>query len=42
MLRTRVNGEVVQEDISANLLFPFGLLIADLRASSPSSPATSS
>ena len=29
-LRTRVNGEVVQEDSTANLLFPFGLLIADL------------
>jgi 5-oxopent-3-ene-1,2,5-tricarboxylate decarboxylase/2-hydroxyhepta-2,4-diene-1,7-dioate isomerase len=29
-LRTRVNGEVVQEDSSANLIFPFGLLIADL------------
>lgn len=30
VLRTRVNGEVVQEDVSANLLFPFGLLVADL------------
>ncbi len=29
-LRTRVNGELVQEDSSANLIFPFGLLIADL------------
>ena len=29
-LRTRVNGEVVQEDSTANLLFPFGLLVADL------------
>lgn len=29
-LRTRVNGEVVQEDSTANLLFSFGLLIADL------------
>jgi regulator of RNase E activity RraA len=29
-LRTRVNGEVVQEDSTANLLFDFGLLIADL------------
>lgn len=29
-LRTRVNGEVVQEDSTANLLFGFGLLIADL------------
>ncbi len=29
-LRTRVNGEVVQEDTSAGLLFPFGLLVADL------------
>jgi 2-keto-4-pentenoate hydratase/2-oxohepta-3-ene-1,7-dioic acid hydratase in catechol pathway/regulator of RNase E activity RraA len=29
-LRTRVNGEVVQEDSSANLIFPFGLLVADL------------
>ena len=29
-LRTRVNGEVVQEDSTANLLFPFSLLIADL------------
>ncbi len=30
VLRTRVNGEVVQEDAAANLLFPFGLLVADL------------
>jgi 5-oxopent-3-ene-1,2,5-tricarboxylate decarboxylase/2-hydroxyhepta-2,4-diene-1,7-dioate isomerase len=30
VLRTRVNGEVVQEDTGANLLFDFGLLIADL------------
>src|SRR5262245_32579252 len=30
ILRTRVNGEVVQEDSTANLLFGFGLLIADL------------
>lgn len=29
-LRTRVNGEVRQEDSTANLLFPFGLLVADL------------
>jgi 5-oxopent-3-ene-1,2,5-tricarboxylate decarboxylase / 2-hydroxyhepta-2,4-diene-1,7-dioate isomerase len=29
-LRTHVNGELVQEDSSANLLFPFGLLVADL------------
>ncbi len=29
-LRTRVNGEVVQEDTTANLIFPFGLLVADL------------
>jgi 2-keto-4-pentenoate hydratase/2-oxohepta-3-ene-1,7-dioic acid hydratase in catechol pathway/regulator of RNase E activity RraA len=29
-LRTRVNGAVVQEDSSANLIFPFGLLLADL------------
>lgn len=29
-LRARVNGEVVQEDSSANLLFDFGLLVADL------------
>ncbi len=29
-LRTRVNGEVVQEDSTANLIFPFGLLVADL------------
>ncbi len=30
ILRTRVNGEVVQEDSTASLLFPFGLLVADL------------
>jgi 5-oxopent-3-ene-1,2,5-tricarboxylate decarboxylase/2-hydroxyhepta-2,4-diene-1,7-dioate isomerase len=30
VLRTRVNGQVVQEDTSANLIFPFGLLVADL------------
>lgn len=30
VLRTRLNGEVVQEDVSANLVFPFGLLVADL------------
>ncbi len=29
-LRTTVNGEMVQEDTTANLLFPFGFLIADL------------
>jgi len=29
-LRTRVNGAVVQEDSTANLLFPFGQLVADL------------
>lgn len=29
-LRTRVGGEIVQEDTAANLLFPFGLLVADL------------
>jgi 2-keto-4-pentenoate hydratase/2-oxohepta-3-ene-1,7-dioic acid hydratase in catechol pathway/regulator of RNase E activity RraA len=29
-VRTRVNGVIVQEDSSANLIFPFGLLIADL------------
>ena len=29
-LRTLVNGEVEQDDSTANLLFPFGLLIADL------------
>jgi 2-keto-4-pentenoate hydratase/2-oxohepta-3-ene-1,7-dioic acid hydratase in catechol pathway/regulator of RNase E activity RraA len=29
-LRTRVNGEVVQEDTSANLIFTFGFLVADL------------
>ena len=29
-LRTRVNGELVQEDSSANLIFSFGMLVADL------------
>ena len=29
-LRTRVNGSVVQEDSTANLIFTFGLLVADL------------
>jgi 2-keto-4-pentenoate hydratase/2-oxohepta-3-ene-1,7-dioic acid hydratase in catechol pathway/regulator of RNase E activity RraA len=29
-LRTRVNGEVIQEDTTANLIFPFGFLVADL------------
>jgi 5-oxopent-3-ene-1,2,5-tricarboxylate decarboxylase / 2-hydroxyhepta-2,4-diene-1,7-dioate isomerase len=29
-IRTRIDGEVVQEDSTANLLFPFGLLVADL------------
>lgn len=29
-LRTRVNGEVIQEDSSANLIFSFGMLVADL------------
>jgi regulator of RNase E activity RraA len=29
-VRTRVNGEVVQEDVSSNLIFPFADLIADL------------
>ncbi len=29
-LRTRVNGAIVQEDSSANLIFPFGMLVADL------------
>ncbi len=29
-LRTLVNGEVVQEDSTANLIFPVGLLVADL------------
>jgi 5-oxopent-3-ene-1,2,5-tricarboxylate decarboxylase/2-hydroxyhepta-2,4-diene-1,7-dioate isomerase len=29
-LRTLVNGEVVQDDSTAGLLFPFGLLVADL------------
>ena len=30
VLRTRVNGEVVQEDVTANLIFSFARLIADL------------
>ena len=29
-LGTRVNGELIQEDSSANMIFPFGLLVADL------------
>jgi 2-keto-4-pentenoate hydratase/2-oxohepta-3-ene-1,7-dioic acid hydratase in catechol pathway/regulator of RNase E activity RraA len=29
-VRTRVNGTVIQEDSSANMIFPFGLLVADL------------
>ncbi len=29
-LRALVNGEVEQDDSTANLLFPFGLLVADL------------
>jgi 2-keto-4-pentenoate hydratase/2-oxohepta-3-ene-1,7-dioic acid hydratase in catechol pathway/regulator of RNase E activity RraA len=29
-LRTRVNGELIQEDSSANLIFSFGMLVADL------------
>jgi 5-oxopent-3-ene-1,2,5-tricarboxylate decarboxylase / 2-hydroxyhepta-2,4-diene-1,7-dioate isomerase len=29
-VRARVNGEVVQEDTTANVLFPFGMLVADL------------
>jgi 5-oxopent-3-ene-1,2,5-tricarboxylate decarboxylase / 2-hydroxyhepta-2,4-diene-1,7-dioate isomerase len=29
-LRTLVNGEVVQEDSTANMLFPFGFLVADI------------
>ena len=29
-LRTYVNGELVQEDSTANFIFPFGLLVADL------------
>ena len=29
-LRALVNGEVAQDDSTANLLFPFGLLVADL------------
>jgi 2-keto-4-pentenoate hydratase/2-oxohepta-3-ene-1,7-dioic acid hydratase in catechol pathway len=30
MLRTRVNGDVVQEASTADLIFPFGRLVADL------------
>ena len=30
VLRTRVNGAVVQEDTTANLIFGFGVLVADL------------
>jgi 2-keto-4-pentenoate hydratase/2-oxohepta-3-ene-1,7-dioic acid hydratase in catechol pathway/regulator of RNase E activity RraA len=30
ILRTRINGRLVQEDSSANLIFPFGFLVADL------------
>jgi 2-keto-4-pentenoate hydratase/2-oxohepta-3-ene-1,7-dioic acid hydratase in catechol pathway/regulator of RNase E activity RraA len=30
VLRTRVNGEVVQADTTANLIFPFELLVADV------------
>ncbi|HVW19373.1 MAG TPA: fumarylacetoacetate hydrolase family protein [Solirubrobacteraceae bacterium] len=30
VLRTSVNGEVVQEDTTTNLIFSFGLLVADL------------
>jgi 5-oxopent-3-ene-1,2,5-tricarboxylate decarboxylase / 2-hydroxyhepta-2,4-diene-1,7-dioate isomerase len=30
VVRTLVNGEVEQDDSAANLLFPFGLLVADL------------
>ncbi|UGS35289.1 fumarylacetoacetate hydrolase family protein [Capillimicrobium parvum] len=30
VLRTRVNGETVQEDSSANLIYDFGALVADL------------
>jgi 5-oxopent-3-ene-1,2,5-tricarboxylate decarboxylase / 2-hydroxyhepta-2,4-diene-1,7-dioate isomerase len=30
VLRTRVNGEVVQEDVAANLIFSFADLIADI------------
>ncbi len=29
-IRTLVNGELVQDDSTANVLFPFGLLVADL------------
>jgi 5-oxopent-3-ene-1,2,5-tricarboxylate decarboxylase / 2-hydroxyhepta-2,4-diene-1,7-dioate isomerase len=29
-IRTLVNGELVQSDSTANVLFPFGLLVADL------------
>jgi 2-keto-4-pentenoate hydratase/2-oxohepta-3-ene-1,7-dioic acid hydratase in catechol pathway/regulator of RNase E activity RraA len=29
-LRAKVDGEVLQEDSTANLVFPFGLLVADL------------
>lgn len=29
-IRTRVNGEIVQDDSTANLIFPFPLLVADL------------
>lgn len=29
-IRTRVNGEVMQEDSTANLYFPFGFLVADI------------
>lgn len=30
VLRTLVNGHLIQEDTTENLLFPFGLLVADL------------
>lgn len=30
VVRTRINGAVVQEDSTANLIAPFGLLVADL------------
>jgi 5-oxopent-3-ene-1,2,5-tricarboxylate decarboxylase / 2-hydroxyhepta-2,4-diene-1,7-dioate isomerase len=30
VLRTRINGETVQEDSTVNLIFPIGFLIADL------------
>jgi 2-keto-4-pentenoate hydratase/2-oxohepta-3-ene-1,7-dioic acid hydratase in catechol pathway/regulator of RNase E activity RraA len=30
ILRTLVNGEVAQEDVSGNLIFPIGFLVADL------------